>query len=142
MSILKNPMVLMMIMGVGGMYMMPKMMDGLDPEQKELMQKQMAMQQDPSKVSRCEEGGGGGSFGLSVYFLSRVDSGSNVSIFLFRLNYCTGINVLDYGGKIDKMLTQMFQDMTGTGEEPAAPQIEKKASSKAGGKTVRRGKYD
>ena len=60
MSILKNPMVLMMIMGVGGMYMMPKMMDGLDPEQKELMQKQMAMQQDPSKVSRCEEGGGGG----------------------------------------------------------------------------------
>ena len=59
MSILKNPMVLMMIMGVGGMYMMPKVMDGLDPEQKELMQKQMAMQQDPSKVSRCEEGGGG-----------------------------------------------------------------------------------
>ena len=40
------------------------------------------------------------------------------------------------------MLTQMFQDMTGTGEEPAAPQIGKKASSKAGGKTARRGKYD
>ena len=34
-----------------GMVMMPKMMENLDPEQKEQMQKQMAMQQDPSKVS-------------------------------------------------------------------------------------------
>ena len=32
------------------MVLMPKMMESLDPEQKEQMQKQMAMQQDPSKV--------------------------------------------------------------------------------------------
>jgi len=88
-SILKNPMLLMMLLSVGGMVLMPKMMEGLDPEQKEQMQKQMAMQQDPSK-----------------------------------------------------MLTQMFQDMTGTGEEPEAPAIEKKPSAKAGGKTARRGKRD
>jgi hypothetical protein len=43
--------------------------------------------------------------------------------------------------KTTKMLTQMFQDMTGTGEEPE-PQVEKKVSSKAGGKTARRGKRD
>jgi len=37
----------------------------------------------------------------------------------------------------------MFQDMTGMGEEQATvPAIEKKPSSKAGGKTVRRGKRD
>ena len=36
----------------------------------------------------------------------------------------------------------MFQDMTGMGEEQAVPAIEKKPSSKAGGKTVRRGKRD
>jgi hypothetical protein len=87
-------------------------------------------------------GGEGGSFGLSVHFWSCVDSDSDVTILLFRLNYCTEFYILNNGGKIDKMLTQMFQDITGTGEEPAAPQIEKKASSKAGGKTVRRGKYD
>lgn len=40
-----------------------------------------------------------------------------------------------------KMFTQMFADITGTGEEDEPPQIEKKASSKAGGKT-RRGKRD
>jgi len=82
-------MLLMMLVSVGGMVMMPKMMEGLDPEQKEQMQKQMAMQQDPSK-----------------------------------------------------MLTQMIQDMTGSGEEAALPPIEKKVSSKAGGKTARRGKRD
>lgn len=41
-----------------------------------------------------------------------------------------------------QMLTQMFQDMTGTGEDEAASAIEKKPSSKAGGKTARRGKRD
>ncbi len=40
------------------------------------------------------------------------------------------------------MLAQMFQDMTGMGEDQAVPVIEKKPSSKAGGKTVRRGKRD
>ena len=49
-GILKNPMLLMMLVSVGGMFMMPKMMEGLDPEQKDQMQRQMAMQQDPSKV--------------------------------------------------------------------------------------------
>ena len=87
-------------------------------------------------------GGGDGLFGLSVYFVSCVDSDSDVSIFLFRPNTCTGLFILNDGEKIDKMLTQMFQDITGTGEEPAAPQIEKKASSKAGGKTVRKVRYD
>jgi len=88
-SILKNPMLLMMIVCVGGMMFMPKMMENLDPEQKEQMQQQMAMQQDPTK-----------------------------------------------------MFTKMFQDMTGSGEEAEVPQIEKKPSSKAGGKTSRRGKRD
>lgn len=72
-GILKNPMLLMMLVSVGGMFMMPKMMEGLDPEQKEQMQRQMAMQQDPSK-----------------------------------------------------MLTSLFKDITGTGEEPEAPQIERR----------------
>jgi hypothetical protein len=49
--IFKNPMLLMMIFMGGMMFMMPKMMEGLDPEQKEQMQRQMEMQQDPSKVS-------------------------------------------------------------------------------------------
>lgn len=30
--------------------MMPKMMEGLDPEEREQMKKQMEMQQDPSKM--------------------------------------------------------------------------------------------
>jgi len=33
---------------VGGMMFLPKLMDNLDPEQQELMAKQMAMQKDPS----------------------------------------------------------------------------------------------
>lgn len=49
-ALLRNPMLLMMLVSVGGMVMLPKMMEGLDPEEKERMQKQMAMQQDPSKV--------------------------------------------------------------------------------------------
>jgi hypothetical protein len=50
-AIFKNPMLLMMIVMGGMMVMMPKMMENLDPEQKEQMQRQMEMQQDPSKVS-------------------------------------------------------------------------------------------
>jgi len=49
-NLLKNPMVLMMIASFGFMYMMPKMMEGLDDEQKEQMQRQMEMQSDPSKM--------------------------------------------------------------------------------------------
>ena len=48
--ILKNPMVLMMAFSVGIMFFMPKMMEGLDPEEKAQMKKQMEMQQDPSKM--------------------------------------------------------------------------------------------
>jgi len=32
------------------MYYMPKMMEGLEPEERERMQKQMEMQQNPSKM--------------------------------------------------------------------------------------------
>lgn len=88
-SMLKNPMVLMMVVSVGLMVMMPKMMEGLDPEQKTQMQKQMEMQQDPSK-----------------------------------------------------MMNQLWGDITGANDEPESQAIEKKPSSKAGGKTVRRGKRD
>ena len=41
------------------MYMMPKMMDGMDDEQKEAMQKQMAMQSDPQAMLAELFGGGG-----------------------------------------------------------------------------------
>lgn len=50
MGIFKNPMLLLMVATAGMMFWMPKMMEGLDPEQKEQMQRQMEMQQDPSKV--------------------------------------------------------------------------------------------
>lgn len=50
-AIFKNPMLLMMLVMGGMMFMMPKMMENLDPEQKEQMQRQLEMQQDPSKVS-------------------------------------------------------------------------------------------
>ena len=49
-GLLKNPMVLMMIVSFGFMYIMPKMMEGLDEEQREQMQRQMEMQSDPSKM--------------------------------------------------------------------------------------------
>lgn len=48
--ILKNPMFLMMAVSVGLMVMMPKMMEGLDPEEKARLKEQMAMQQDPNKM--------------------------------------------------------------------------------------------
>lgn len=49
-GLLKNPMVLLMGVSVIMMVIMPKMMENLDPEQKEQMKKQMEMQQDPSKM--------------------------------------------------------------------------------------------
>ena len=48
--ILKNPMFLMMAFSVGMMFLMPKMMEGLDPEEKARMREQMAAQQDPNKM--------------------------------------------------------------------------------------------
>ena len=50
-GIFKNPMLLMMLVMGGMMFMMPKMMENLDPEQQEQMKRQLEMQQDPSKVS-------------------------------------------------------------------------------------------
>ena len=49
-GIFKNPMLLMMLVMGGMMFMMPKMMENLDPEQQEQMKRQLEMQQDPSKV--------------------------------------------------------------------------------------------
>ena len=49
-SIFKNPMFLMMAFSVGLMVLMPKMMEGMDPEEKELMRKQMEMQKNPTQM--------------------------------------------------------------------------------------------
>ncbi|GKY94609.1 hypothetical protein MPSEU_000426400 [Mayamaea pseudoterrestris] len=49
-SIIKNPMVLMMLFSVGMMYFMPKMMEGMDPEEKAKFKQQMAMQSDPQRM--------------------------------------------------------------------------------------------
>ena len=60
MGMFRNPMLIMMIFSAGLMYMMPKMMEGLDDEQKAQMQKQMAMQSDPQAMLSELFGGGGG----------------------------------------------------------------------------------
>ena len=39
-----------MVFTVGLMYFMPKMMEGLEPEERERMQRQMEMQQNPSAM--------------------------------------------------------------------------------------------
>jgi len=49
-ALFKNPMVLMMVFSAGMMIMMPKMMEGLDPEEKARMKQQMQAQQDPTKM--------------------------------------------------------------------------------------------
>jgi hypothetical protein len=49
-SLLKNPMVLMMLFGGVMTFVMPKMMEGLDPEEKAAMRKQMEAQKDPTKM--------------------------------------------------------------------------------------------
>lgn len=49
-TIFRNPMLLMMLVSVGLMFLMPKMMEGLEPEERERMQKQMQNQGDPSKM--------------------------------------------------------------------------------------------
>ena len=49
-SMLKNPMVLMMIVTCGFMYFLPKIMENMDPEERALMQKQMARQQNPQQM--------------------------------------------------------------------------------------------
>ena len=49
-SLLKNPMVIMMLFSVVLMVMMPKMMEGMEPEEKARMKEQMKNQQDPSAM--------------------------------------------------------------------------------------------
>jgi hypothetical protein len=49
-TMLKNPMVLMMVFSAGLMFLMPKMMEGLDPEEKAKMKSQMEAQKDPTKM--------------------------------------------------------------------------------------------
>jgi ER membrane protein complex subunit 7 len=44
-SMLQNPMILMMIFTLGIMYLLPKMMENMDPEERAMMQKQMLQQQ-------------------------------------------------------------------------------------------------
>jgi len=59
-SLLKNPMVLMMLVSAGIMLGMPKLMEGLDPEEKEQMRKQMQAQTNPTEMLSQMFGGGGG----------------------------------------------------------------------------------
>eukprot|EP00536_Pseudo-nitzschia_multiseries_P008167 jgi/Psemu1/319318/estExt_fgenesh1_pm.C_2030013 len=49
-GLLRNPMVIMMLFSVGLMVAMPKMMEGLDPEEKARMKEQMKNQQDPTAM--------------------------------------------------------------------------------------------
>lgn len=49
-SLLKNPMVLMMIFSGGLMFLMPKLMEGMDPEERAQMKKQMEAQQNPTQM--------------------------------------------------------------------------------------------
>lgn len=49
-AMLRNPMVIMMLFSVGIMFLMPRLMEGLDPEEKARMREQMAAQQDPNKM--------------------------------------------------------------------------------------------
>jgi hypothetical protein len=49
-NMLKNPMVLMMLFSGVLMFVMPKMMEGLDPEEKAKMKSQMENQSDPTKM--------------------------------------------------------------------------------------------
>jgi hypothetical protein len=62
MSFFANPMMLMMLFTLGMGFLMPKMMENLDPEELKQMQEQMAQQQrvaaDPSKAFANLLGGG------------------------------------------------------------------------------------
>ena len=49
-SIFMNPMLLMMLVPAAMAWYMPKMMEGMDPEQRAAMQKQMESQSDPTKM--------------------------------------------------------------------------------------------
>lgn len=57
-SIVKNPMVIMMIITGVMMYFMPMMMEGLEPEEREKMKRQLEIQNNPSKALGELFGGG------------------------------------------------------------------------------------
>lgn len=65
-GLLKNPMVLMMVVSAGLMLGMPKLMEGLDPEEKEQMRKQMQAQSNPTEMFSQMFGGGGGTTSTEV----------------------------------------------------------------------------
>ena len=72
----------MMLFTGGILFFMPKMMEDLDPEQKEMMQKQMEFQQDPSKMltsmlkglAGMEDGDGEGSHNNHVPMERKVSA--------------------------------------------------------------------
>jgi len=57
-TFLSNPMALMMFVTMGILFIFPKMMKNMDPEQMKEMQEQMNRQQDPSKLFSELMGGG------------------------------------------------------------------------------------
>jgi hypothetical protein len=65
-SIFKNPMVFMMIAMAGMAYMLPKLMEGMDPEERAMMQKQMQAQQNPQQMLSSLLGIGGDTTSTST----------------------------------------------------------------------------
>ena len=51
-AIVKSPMGLMMLMMVGMVFLLPKMMDGIDPEELKQMQKEMAAKQKDNPLNK------------------------------------------------------------------------------------------
>jgi hypothetical protein len=66
-TFLANPMAIMMLVTMGILFLFPKMMENMDPEQMKEMQEQMSkqqqMQSDPSKLFSELMGGGGDAEG-------------------------------------------------------------------------------
>eukprot|EP00934_Nitzschia_sp_Nitz4_P005758 Nitzschia sp. Nitz4//scaffold20_size174350//93122//93873//NITZ4_002106-RA/size174350-snap-gene-0.218-mRNA-1//1//CDS//3329541821//5748//frame0 len=60
-GLLKNPMIIMVLFSGVMMYLMPKMMDDLTPEEQEKMRQHMKNQQDPTQMLSSMFGGGGDS---------------------------------------------------------------------------------
>jgi hypothetical protein len=72
-GLLKSPMILMMLFSGGLMYMMPKFMESLDPEEKAAMKKQLESQQDTSKMFSQMLGGITGNQDQDAGKLSRKE---------------------------------------------------------------------
>jgi ER membrane protein complex subunit 7 len=74
-SMVKNPMLQMMIVMVGMMYMMPKLMEDMNPEERAQMKKQMALQQDPVKMLGEMFTGGGSSTEAGAATTAAIEGG-------------------------------------------------------------------